>query len=118
MLILLAQIAAAIGALVTLWLAVDFARDPEAGMRRAAHRAEVLPRIMVGRYLAFTALALGAAVYGDAVVILFLFAVFSAVSFFDAWTYRRLAHAAAPHTTAGLACWIVIALAGLAVALR
>jgi len=114
MLIVLAQVAAGIGAVVTLWLALDFARDSEAGMRRAAHRPEVLPRIMVGRYGAFTALAVGAAIHGDTGVIAFLFAVFSGVSLFDAWTYRRLSYRAAPHTAAGLACWIVIGLAGLA----
>jgi hypothetical protein len=112
----LAMIAAAIGGLVTLWLAVDFARDPDGAMRRATHRAGMLPQVMVGRYAAFTALAFGAAAYGDPWPILFLFLVFSAVSFYDAALYARAGHRAGPHVAAGAACWIVIGLAGAALA--
>lgn len=114
MLILLAQIAAVIGGLVTLYLAVDFAHDPEGAMRRATHRPEQLPQVMVGRYAAFTALAVGAGLYGDPWPILFLFLVFACVSFFDAWVYARDGHPWGPHAAAGGACFITIALAALA----
>jgi len=113
---LLAMIAAAIGGLVTLWLAVDFARDAEGAMRRATHRPEMLPQVMVGRYAAFTALAFGAAVYGDPWPILFLFLVFSAISAYDAALYARAGHAFLPHAAAAAACWIVIGLAAAALA--
>jgi hypothetical protein len=113
---LLAMIAAAIGGLVTLWLAVDFARDAQGAMRRATHRAEMLPQVMVGRYAAFTALAFGAAVYGDPWPILFLFLVFSAISAYDAALYARAGHAFLPHAAAAAACWIVIGLAAAALA--
>lgn len=114
MLTLLAQIAAVIGGLVTLYLAIDFARDPEGAMRRATHRPELLPQVMVGRYLAFTALAAGAAAYGDPWPILYLFAVFAGVSFYDAWLYAREGHAWAPHAAAGSACFVTIGLAAAA----
>jgi hypothetical protein len=110
----LAQIAAGLGALVTLWLAVDFARDPEAGMRRATHRPEMLPQVMVGRYAAFTALAIGAVLYGDLVVIAALFAVFAALSAYDAALYARAGHPFAPHAAAAVGCCIVIGLAAAA----
>jgi hypothetical protein len=110
----LAMIAAAIGGLVTLWLAVDFARDPEGGMRRATHRPELLPRVMVGRYAAFTVLAFAAALHGDPAIVLVLFVVFGGISLYDAALYGRAGHAYAPHLAAALGCGIVIALAGAA----
>lgn len=108
------SIAALIGGLVPLWLAYDFWRDPEGAMKRATHRWQDLPTVMVGRYLAFGALAIGAALHGDPKVILYLFSVFSAVSFFDAGIYWRAGHPFGPHLAAGLACWIVIVLAWVA----
>ena len=114
MLAALALIAAAIGGLVTLWLAVDFARDPAGAMRRATHRPEMLPRVMVGRYAAFTVLAFGAAAYGDLVVVIFLFAVFAGISAYDAALYARAGHPWAPHAAAAAGCLIVIALAAAA----
>lgn len=116
MLATLALIAAAIGGLVTLWLAVDFARDPEGGMRRATHRPEMLPQVMVGRYAAFTVLAFGAALYGDLAVVMVLFAVFAGISAYDAALYARAGQLWAPHAAAGAGCLIVIALAGVALA--
>ena len=114
MLVPLALIAAVLGGLVTLWLAVDFARDPEAAMRRATHRPEMLPRVMVGRYAAFTALAFGAAAYGDLTVVIFLFAVFAGICAWDAALYARAGRPWAAHGAAGVGCLIVIALAAAA----
>jgi hypothetical protein len=114
MIVGLMQVAAALGALVTLWLAVDFWRDPEGGMRRATHRPEMLPRVMVGRYAAFTVLALAAALRGDPATILVLFAVFAAVSLFDARLYARAGLPFLPHALAAGGCLIVIVLASVA----
>ncbi|MEL6205967.1 MAG: hypothetical protein AAFR47_11730 [Pseudomonadota bacterium] len=111
MLAVLMQAASVIGGLVTLTLAVGFACNPQGAMEKATHRPEKLPMVMAGRYMAFTALAFGAALYGDPVPILYLFAVFSAVSFFDAWIYAREGQPWGPHAAAGAACFVTIALA-------
>jgi hypothetical protein len=107
-------IAAALGGLVTLWLAVDFARDPGGAMRRATHRPEMLPRVMVGRYAAFTVLAFAAALHGDLGVVMVLFAVFAGICAWDAALYARAGHPWAAHGAAGIGCLIVIALAAAA----
>ncbi len=110
----LAMIAAAIGGVATLVLGIAFFIDPDAGFRVSQHRRSLLPKAMAGRYFAFTLLALAAALYGDALVILVLFAVFAIVSFFDAFTYASEGEPWWIHAAAGALCFVVIALAGIA----
>ena len=115
MLLTLATIAAAGGALVTLLIALAFVYDPDWAMRRTHHRLRDLPAVMIGRYAGFAALAAGAAVYGDAVVILYLFVVFACISFYDAFLYAGQGQPWWPHGAAGALCVVVIAFAGAAV---
>lgn len=110
----LAAIAAAGGGLFTLALTVDFWRDSERAMRRATHRAEMLPKVMIGRYAAFTALAAGAALSGDPAIILFLFAVFLGLSLYDTLLYARAGHAWGPHALAAVLCLLPMGFAAAA----
>lgn len=114
MILTLAMIAAAIGGLLTLALGIAFAVDPDAGLKMSHHRRAQLPNAMAGRYIAFTALALAAALYGDPLVILVLFVVYAAVSFYDAFTYASEGHPWWIHAAAGGLCFVVIGLAAIA----
>ncbi|MEM1429973.1 MAG: hypothetical protein AAGG09_10990 [Pseudomonadota bacterium] len=115
MLLTFAMIAAAGGALFTLAMTLAFAVDPDWAMRRAHHRLRDLPAVMTGRYAGFTALAAGSALYGDAIVILYLFVVFAAISFYDAYLYASQGEPWWPHAVAGGLCFLVIGFAGAAV---
>jgi len=115
MLLTLAMIAAAGGALFTLILTAAFVYDPDWAMRRTHHRLKDLPAVMIGRYAGFTALAAGAALYGDAIVILYLFVVFAGISFYDSFLYAGQGQPWWPHAVAGALCVMVIGFAGAAV---
>src|SRR6056297_2191389 len=103
----LAALSAAMGGLVPLLCGLLFWRDPESGMRATRHRPEQLPRVMVGRYFAFAALAFGAALHGDLRVMLYLFVAFGAVSLADAAIYWRAGHSGLPHLVAAGGCLLV-----------
>jgi len=102
------------GALSTGALALGFALSPRWAMVKVSHHLENLPGVMADRYLGFALLALGAAFYGEPVVIAFLFAVFAVMSFADALIYVRAGKAVAPHLSAGVSATIVTGLALLA----
>jgi hypothetical protein len=103
----LALILSWVGVAVTLALAAAFLISPAFGMAQAQHRVERLPRVMTDRYIAFVALALGAALYGDLAVIAYLFAVFAFMGFADAVIYARSGHPNGKHIAAGVAATIV-----------
>lgn len=107
----LAVIGSGVGVGVTAALAAVFIRDPVQGMRQTTHHAEQLPQVMTGRYIALTLLALGATIYGDMVVIAFLFAVFAFLGFADAFIYARAGRPMAKHLSAGITAALVAALA-------
>jgi hypothetical protein len=105
---------AALGALVTLTLAVKFLRDPERGMAWATHELEHLPQVMADRYFAMTFLAIGAAFYGDLKVIAYLFAVYAFVGIYDAVIYARAGKPMIKHLASGVASIVVTITALLA----
>ena len=95
------------GVVITLALAVSFLISPAFGMVQAQHRIERLPRVMTDRYVAFVALALGATLYGDLMVIAYLFAVFAFMGFADAVIYARSGNPNWKHIAAGVAATVV-----------
>jgi len=99
------------GGLVNVTIALAFLRDPVRGLAQANHRAEFLPQVMTDRYVAFVFLTIGALVYGDLLVIAWLFAAYALMSFADTWIYARAGHPAATHTLAGAAATLVVVLA-------
>lgn len=104
----IAIVMASIGAIVPGILGIYFLVNPEKGLALSAHRAELLPNVMTDRYFGLTALALGAAFYGDLVVIAFLYAVFAFLAFADTFIYARRGHAFANHLAAGLLSLLVV----------
>jgi len=113
----LAQVAislSALGVLATGALSYLFLRDPVAGMAQTTHRAEKLPEVMADRYIAFTALTIGATLYGDMKVIAVLFGAFAFMGFADAWIYRRGGFPIAKHMAAGVLAMSVVVIALLA----
>lgn len=110
----LAIVLCAAGVLVTGALAVAFLRDPAMGMAQTAHQYEKLPEVMTDRYIAFTALTIGATLYGDLKVIAALFAAFAFMGFADAYIYQRGGFPIAKHMAAGAAATIVMIVALLA----
>ena len=107
----LALIGSGLGVAVTGTLAALFMRNPVQAMVQTTHHAEQLPQVMTGRYVALTLLAFGATVYGNMVVIAFLFAVFAFLGFVDAFIYAHANRPMAKHLTAGITALIVTALA-------
>ena len=107
----LALIGSGLGVAVTGTLAALFIRNPVQGMLQTTHHADQLPQVMTGRYIALTLLALGATIYGNMVVIAFLFAVFAFLGFADAFIYARAGRPMAKHLTAGITATLVTALA-------
>jgi hypothetical protein len=107
----LALVGSALGVAVTATLAAVFIRDPIKGMVQTTHHAEQLPQVMTGRYIALTALALGATLYGNMAVIAFLFAVFAFLGFADATIYARAGRPALKHIIAGCTALAVTAVA-------
>ena len=110
----LAQVAislSAVGIAVTAVLAALFIRDPVSGMAHTTHRAEQLPQVMAGRYVALTFLALGATIYGDLKVIAWLFAAFAIMAFADTWIYARGGYPVAKHLGAGVLASVVVIVA-------
>lgn len=99
------------GILITGMLAAIFLRDPAKGLAQTTHRLADLPKVMADRYVAFTALAVGATLYRDLKVIAFLFAVFAFMAFADAWIYARQGQPTLKHLTAGFAAALVCAVA-------
>ena len=100
-----------LGVAVTASLAALFIRDPVRGMVQTTHHPDQLPQVMTGRYVALTALALGATLYGNMVVIAFLFAVFAFLGFADAFIYSRAGRPALKHVIAGITAMSVMAVA-------
>jgi len=92
-----------IAVLVTGGLVAMTIRDPVSGLRRLGHLPERLPEVMVGRYIAFFVLAIGAAIYGDPVVLSGLFVGFAVASAADTFIYARKGQKFAPHLVAGIA---------------
>ena len=88
-----------------------FVRDPVKGMLQTTHHPEQLPQVMTGRYIALTAFALGATIYGNMAVIAFLFAVFAFLGFADAIIYTHAGRPAAKHLIAGVTALAVAACA-------
>lgn len=105
---------AGIGGVTLLVLGFAFLRDPEAGLRLATHRAEVLPQVMANRYMAFAALALLSMLHGDATVIAALFAVLGLMGLHDSTIYARAGYGWSRHLVAGGAALGVAGLAWLA----
>ena len=101
----------ALGVAVTAILALVFIRDPIKGMEQTTHHPDQLPQVMTGRYIALTALALGATLYGDMTVIAFLFAIFAFLGFADATIYRRAGRPFLKHLIAGATALAVMAVA-------
>lgn len=101
----------ALGVAVTATLALMFVRDPVKGMVQTTHHPDQLPQVMAGRYIAFTALALGATIYGNMTVIAFLFTVFAFLGFADATIYSRAGRPVAKHVIAGVTAVAVATLA-------
>jgi hypothetical protein len=83
-------------------------------MAQTTHRAEKLPEVMADRYIAFTALTIGATLYGDMKVIAVLFGAFAFMGFADAWIYRRGGYPIAKHMAAGVLAMSVVVIALLA----
>ena len=108
---MLALIGSGLGVAVTGTLAALFMRNPVQAMVQTTHHAEQLPQVMTGRYVALTLLAFGATIYGNMVVIAFLFAVFAFLGFADAFIYRHANRPMAKHLTAGITALIVTAVA-------
>ena len=107
----LALIGSGLGVAVTGTLAALFMRNPLQAMVQTTHHAEQLPQVMTGRYVALTLLAFGATIYGNMVVIAFLFAVFAFLGFADAFIYAHANRPMAKHLTAGITALIVTAVA-------
>lgn len=107
----LALVGSGLGVAVTATLAAVFIRDPIKGMVQTTHHMEQLPQVMTGRYVALTALALGATFYGNMAVIAFLFAVFAFLGFADATIYSRAGRPAFKHLIAGCTALVVTVLA-------
>ena len=101
----------ALGVAVTATLAAVFIRDPIRGMAQTTHHPDQLPQVMTGRYIALTALALGATLYGNMAVIAFLFAVFAFLGFADAFIYARAGRPALKHIIAGATAFAVMSCA-------
>ena len=97
----------ALGVAVTATLALLFIRDPIKALAQTTHHPDQLPQVMTGRYIALTALALGATLYGNMAVIAFLFAVFAFLGFADATIYSRAGRPALKHVVAGLMALVV-----------
>ncbi len=102
---------AMIGGLLPLLLGLVFAASPERGLAMTKHRAESLPRIMVGRYFFMAFIAFIVALNGDLKLIAAVFVGLAGVAFFDAMTYARAKTPIAPHLFAGIAALIVPAVA-------
>ena len=111
----LALAGSALGVAVTATLAGVFMRDPIKGMMQTTHHPDQLPQVMTGRYIALTALALGATIYGNMAVIAFLFAVFAFLGFADATIYARAGRPALKHVLAGCTALAVTAVAVAAI---
>ena len=101
----------ALGVAVTGVLSALFIRDPVKAMVQTTHHPDQLPQVMTGRYIALTALALGATIYGNMAVIAFLFAVFAFLGFADAVIYYRAGRPALKHVIAGGMATTVMAMA-------
>ena len=96
-------LAAGLSVLVTGALALMTMRDPVGGLKKLDHLPERLPHVMAGRYLSFFVLALGAAIYGDPLVLLWLFVGFTVASAVDTMVYYNNDEPYGPHLQAGIA---------------
>ncbi len=102
---------AMIGGVLPLVLGLVFAVSPKMGLVVTEHRAEQLPRIMVGRYFFMAMIAFVVAFRGDLHLIAAVFVGLAGVAFFDALTYVRAGTKIMPHLVAGLLALIVPAVA-------
>ena len=89
--------------LVTAGLTVLVMRNPVTGLAQLDHHIEHLPEVMAGRYLTFLVFALGAAIYGDPIVLFGLMVGFAVASAADTFIYARQGKKYGPHLAAGVA---------------
>jgi ABC-type xylose transport system permease subunit len=108
--------ALAITVLITGYYAAIFLRDPQAALKTATHRAELLPQVMAGRYTVVFLLTVGVLVYNDLRVTTYYFAVCAFMGFYDGWLYWRRGLPHFKHTITGLLAFGALGLALLALA--
>lgn len=102
---------ALIGAMIPAYIGLLFALDPVRALPQATHRIELLPLVMVDRYVAFALFALAAALSGEMAIIAVTFAILAVPGLGDAFLYARAGHSYRKHLAAGLAALLVSALA-------
>ena len=88
--------------------------NPSTGLARLGHLPECLTEVMAGRYIAFFVFSLGAAYYGDPIVLFGLFIGFAVASAADTYIYARKGGKFGPHLAAGVASVIGAALSLIA----
>ncbi|MEM8980777.1 MAG: hypothetical protein AAGD04_14925 [Pseudomonadota bacterium] len=120
MLYWLMMIAALGGVLTTVYLVYVCWRDPVAGLRNLQHdpgpdgSAGKLPQVMLGRYIGFLIMSVGALLSQSALVLLVISAGLTFMAFHDAQTYKTAGKPFNKHVQAGVLGAIVFAISGLA----
>ncbi|MEP2784009.1 MAG: hypothetical protein ABJO67_11530 [Pseudoruegeria sp.] len=91
-------------------MAFLFWTDPKRGLRETTHRAECLPAVMAGQYLALAALAIGILNFADLKMTAFFFVVCAFLGLVDAAIYVRAGHSYIKHTLAGVLALVAFAI--------
>ncbi len=84
--------------------------NPAAGLARLGHKAEQLPYVMLGRYLAIFGFSLFAAYYADFIVLLAWLTAAGFMALFDTVLYARQSKPYGTHLAAGILTVIAIIL--------
>lgn len=92
-------------------MAAAFWASPERGLALTTHRAELLPRVMAGRYTAFALLAVFALVQGDPAFYAAFFAVCAFMGFADGLIYARAGLPHFKHTLSGVLSVVALGVA-------
>ena len=101
--------AAWLGVAINLYIVLVCVPDPARGMLRLSHIVEHLPKVMLGRYLAFLGFSTFLAVLGDLKVIAGWIVALAFMAFADTFIYWRQGKPFAPHLAAGAAAIVILA---------
>lgn len=109
-----AHLLAWIGVAITGGIALICLPNPARGLVLLTHRMELLPQVMLDRYIAFFGFSLFVAFYGDLTVLAAWAAVLAFMAFADTVIYARIGHPFGKHLSAGIGALVVLSVALIA----
>ncbi len=97
-----------VGAILTGLLALAFYRDPVKGMEEATHRPEMLPLVMIDRYVAVTVIQVGLFFFGSLEMVAVFCVAGMVMGFGDGLIYSRAGYPHAKHTSSGVLAFVAL----------